>query len=406
MPTIGGGRIGGVFDSRAHEGGGGRPGNTIATPSVVISGVTAEVDPCAQKSNPIIISTGNKVEPEGDFFSAAEMGLSLSRTYNHYWQGAGLFGKHWVSNLDYKLTFGTTALNGCYPRPGGGACSIGSNTIIYAWRPDGRTVKYVKRANGSFYEDKPEAVSRIEPQGDGNFFLFGENHEVEIYSSAGYVTKVQNQQNVSWTFSYANGTYPSRVTHTSGRYIEFTWTSGQLTAVRDPAGNYYGFAYTANKFGTGLHRLASSSQPGAPVTTTAYHYEDSDDATALTGKSFNGARYSTFNYDANGRATSSEHNGLEKSVFSYTSGANGLLTVIETNPLGKQTTYTFQDGKSTSVVGHPSTYCPGSIYALTEYDANGYPAMRTDFNDRKTAYTYNTKGQLTQTIEAYGTPQA
>ena len=357
------------------------------------------------KGNPIIPSTGNKVEYETDFTTSGEMPLELNRTYNHYWSGAGLFGKHWVSNFDYKLTFGTTAINSCYPRPGGGACGIGANTVIYAWRPDGRTIKFIRSGtSNTFLEDKPSPLARIELQANGKFHLTTEDAGLEIYSSAGYVEWVRNQTNVSWTFTYTNGTYPHRVTHTSGRYVEFTWTSGQLTAVRDPAGNYYGYAYAANKFGTGLHRLASVAMPGTPAQTTTYHYEITDQ-TALTGKSFNGVRYSKFTYDANGYATSTEHSGLEKYTFSYTPGANGLLTVLETNPLGKKTIYTFQNGELTTTSGHASTYCAASL-ALVEYDANGYRKMESDFNNNKTAYTYSAAGLLLQKIEAYGTPQA
>jgi RHS repeat-associated protein len=43
---------------------------------------------------------------------------------------------------------------------------------------------------------------------------------------------------------------------------------------------------------------------------------------------------------------------------------------------------------------------------LTEYDTNGYPAMVSDFNDNKTAYVHNAKGQLLTKVEGYGTPEA
>lgn len=42
--------------------------------------------------NPIIFSTGNKIEPQNDFSAAGEMGLTLNRTYNFYWDGIGIFG--------------------------------------------------------------------------------------------------------------------------------------------------------------------------------------------------------------------------------------------------------------------------------------------------------------------------
>lgn len=389
-PTGGGGfspSIGEVVNQRNSKAGCGNPTVSVGAPETV--------------GNPVVLATGNKVETELDFITSGEVPLGLIRTYNHYWQGAGLFGKHWISNFDYKLTFGTTALNACYPRPGGGSCAIGANTVIYAWRPDGRTIKFIKNANGIFLENKPEAVARIEPQPNGKFHLFAEDDSFEIYSSSGYVERVKSPTNVAWQFTY-NGTYLHRVTHTSGRYVEFTWTSGRLTAVRDPAGSFYGFSYTANQFGSGLHRLASSSQPGSPATTTTYHYEIAD-TTALTGKSYNGVRYSKFTYNASGYATSTEHSGWEKHLFAYTPGANGALSVTHTTPLGKATTFQFLNGKLQSTTGYPSTYCPEATFALIEYDANGYPSMTSDHNGNIVSYTHNAKGQLLQKIEAPGT---
>lgn len=355
------------------------------------------------KANPILPATGNKVEYETDFSVTGDAPLGLTRMYNHYWKGAGLFGKHWISTFDFFLTFGNTDLNSCFPRPGGGTCSVGTNTDIYAWRPEGGTIKFVKGTDGVFYEDKPSPIAKIVNNGS-SFTLYGEDGQVETYGTTGRIREVRNPYGVGWTYTY-NGTYPTRVTHSSGRYVEFTWTDSRLTAVRDPGGNYYGYSYDANLFGAGLHRLTAISRPGTPsATTIAYHYENGD-ATALTGKSFNGARYSTFTYDYRGYATSSEHNGQSKYTFAYTPGADGLLTVVETNPLGRRTTHKFQDGKPTEVIGHQSTYCAQTA-AYTEYDANGYPALRQDPNGNYTAYVHNAKGQLTREIEAYNTTLA
>ena len=356
-----------------------------------------------QHGNPIVFSTGNKIETETDFVSQGEMGLGLDRTYNHYWKGIGLFGHYWISSFDYKLTFGTSNVDACYPRPGGGACTIQSMTVnIYAWRPDGRTIKYLRSSDGVFYEDKASSpISRIVKQSNGTFILYGEDHSVEVYTANGYISQVKNEHGVGWTFTY-NGTYPTKITHSSGRYIGFVWTNGRLTSVRDPAGHYYGYSYFVDKFGSGHHLLAAMSKPGEEETTEAYYYEDSRFPEALTGKAINGVRFSKFTYDASGRATSSEHNGKEKFSFVYTPGANGLLTVVETNPLLKQTTYTFKDGNVTSVVGAASTHCVGSNRSTT-YDSNGYPLLATDFEGNQTKSTYNSKGQLTQLIEAYGT---
>lgn len=355
--------------------------------------------------NPVVLATGNKVESELDFATSGQASLRLERTYNHLWKGAGLFGKHWISNFDYKLTFGTTNLDACYPRPGSGTCAIGTSQIIYAWRPDGRTIKFVRNStDGIFYEDKPAPIATIQRRADGTFMHVAEDSTVEIYTASGHITSVK-KYNVGWEYTYS-GTWPQRVTHTSGRYVQFTWTNGQLTAVRDPAGNQYGFSYHANQFGTGLHRLAASSQPGSPATTITYHYEDARHPGALTGKSFNGVRYSKFTYSANGLATSSEHMGAEKHTFAYTPGPNGLSHTHVINPLGKATTYTFRHGKLEAVTGNPTTYCPGTMRSLVEYDANGYPAMESDFNGNRTYFRYNAKGQLLERIDGEGTADA
>ena len=367
------------------------------------------VDPCSQAkgTNPIIPGTGNKVEPELDFAVAGEAGLYLQRTYNHHWNGIGLFGKHWQSNFDYKLTWGTSAVNGCYPFQSGANCTLGNTNTIWATRPDGRRVKFNRNlTTGVFWEEKPGAIARLERNATtGLLTLHNEEGGVETYSQHGYILKVANRAGIAWTFSY-DGNAVTRVTHSSGKTVEFIWTGNQLTTVKDPAGNAYRYTYSADVFGAGLHRLASTSRPGLPATVTTYHYEHAPDKGALTGKSINGTRHSWFTYDAAGYATGSEHaDGQDKYVFRYTPGANGLLTVLETGPRGKQTTYTYREGKLLTVTGHSSTYCAAN-YAETVYDSNGYMHVATDFNGNATVFNYNAKGQLLDKVEAYGKPEA
>ena len=122
---------------------------------------------------------------------------------------------------------------------------------------------------------------------------------------------------MSWIFAYADR-YLQTVTHSSGRQIRFQWAGNRLAEVVDPAGNTYRYTYTADVFGQGTSRLASSTLPGSPPTTVAYHYEDLRFPGALTGKSFNGLRYSTFAYDVDRRAILTEHaGGVERYTFSY-----------------------------------------------------------------------------------------
>ena len=383
-----------------------------------VGGRSATTDPCSKTASvgtgsngdgtsgdPVVLSSGNSIEPEVDFVTSGELGLRLNRTYNHFWKGAGLFGRYWVSNFDYMLTFGSTFLNDCYPNPGGGACTVGSNTVIYAWRPDGRTIKFIKNAsNGIFYEDKPSPVAYIVAT-SSNLTLHNEQNGIELYGTTGRVHSIMNQRSVGWTWTYS-GTYPTRITHTSGRYLSFAWSSGQLVKVTDPAGSEFIYTYAVNTFGPGLNRLASTTHPGTPSTTRTYHYELTSDAGALTGQSINGVRYSTFAFDSAGRAIRAEQQGINKFIFSYSAGSDSTLTTTETNPLGKQTVYAYKDGQLQSTTGYPTSHCPSTDYREVTYDYNGYMDIASDYGDGLTDYDYNAKGQLLKKIEGAGTSAA
>ncbi|MDR6095951.1 DUF6531 domain-containing protein [Stenotrophomonas sp. SORGH_AS_0321] len=292
----------------APGGDGGARGAFLAAKSSKEQETDDKRDACESKQatgqstegNPVVLYTGNKVEHEVDFASNGEMGLYLQRTYNHHWSATGLFGRHWLSNFDYSLVYSD------------------AQNILWAQRPDGRRIKFLlDTASGRWYEDKAQPVAYITRDGSGVLTLFNEDRGIEIYNVEGFITERRNEQGVKWTFAY-NNRYLQTVTHSSGRKITLGWTNGQLTQVTDPAGAIYRYTYTANAFGSGTARLASTTLPGTPATTIAYHYEDGRFAGGLTGKSFNGVRYSTFAYDADRRATLSEHaGGVERYTFGY-----------------------------------------------------------------------------------------
>lgn len=403
--------------------------------------------------NPVVLSTGNKVEPELDFIATGEMGLYLQRVYNGFWSARGLFGSYWLSNFDYTLV------------------PSNDGKILWAQRPDGRRVKYVLDAvSGHYLEDKADPIAYVVKDGSIGFTIYNENNGIEKYNSEGYILERRNEQGVGWVFTYS-GKYLQQVTHSSGRTVKFAWSDGVVSQVTDPAGNVYRYAYTANVFGagSGYARLASTTLPGSPETTVSYHYEDSRFPGALTGKSFNGVRYSTFTYDDQGRATSTEHSGgVERYGFNYgvettqavtpppapvppggfrddeprgyceskpggsricyqprSIGAPVMMTasaslqaasvtapttktipkkilVTETSPLGRKTTYVYVDDKLTEVSGDATPHCPAS-YKEKTYDANGYEDIVSDFSDNYTDFDYDPQGHLLKKVEAKGT---
>lgn len=451
--TRGGGGAGGKSGNGGGGGGGAKPAVSAKEQETDDKTDTSDCDQ-ETSGNPIVLANGNKVERELDFAAAGEMGLFLQRTYNHFWTGVGLFGKHWLSNFDYSLAF--------------------SSGVAWAQRPDGRRIKFLAAGTNRWNEDRAQPVAFIVRNSDGTYTLHNEQRGTEAYNADGYLLERRNEQGVRWTFAY-NGKYLQQVTHSSGRSVRLGWTNGQLEQVTDPAGNVYRYAYTPNVFGTGRARLASAVLPGAPATTVAYHYEDARFPGGLTGKSFNGARYSGFAYDAQGRAVSSEHaGGVDRYTFSYavdateqlplpppTPAPGGFLDdseragciqkagstlchrevslgggsfynvaflsvgslaaslatttttqarptrlrVTETNPLGRRTTHLYEDGRKVSVTGDASPKCAASYRELT-YDANGNEDIVGDFSDRLTDFDYDAHGHLLKKVEAAGTPQA
>jgi len=432
----------GGYGPRDNGGGGAAPNTTAKEQDT-----TDHKDDCSNaKGNPVVLYTGNKVEAELDFAARGEFGLFLRRTYNHHWSATGLFGNHWMTNFDFSLSF--------------------SNSDGLAWlqRPDGRRIKLIADSSGNrWYEDKAQAVAYLIRNADGTFTLYNENRGIEIYDAEGYITRLQNEQGVAWFFAYAAG-YLQSVTHSSGRTVQFAWNDDQLVQVTDPAGNIYRYTYTPNAFDFSRSRLASAILPGSPTTTVSYHYEDARYPGGLTGKSFNGVRYSYFAYDENQRATLSEHAGsVERHTFSYNiqeteqvipapapvrpGGLRGLegsgwcdysvggklcyptevnnqsriasgqgstastvttkphttkMSVTETNPLGRRTTYTYENGQQVSITGYASPRCAAS-YKERAYDSNGYPDIVGDFADNLTDFDYSPQGFLLKRVEAVGT---
>ncbi len=180
-----------------------------------------------------------------------------------------------------------------------------------------------------------------------------------------------------------------RVTDTLGRQLNFTYdANSRISTLTDPTGGLYHYAYDAN------NNLASVTYPDGNSKT--YHYENTGFPHALTGiTDENGNRYATYTYDAQGRATSTEHaGGAERVSLAY--NADGSTTV--TDALNTARTYNFQTilgvVKSTGQSQPGGSGCGASASAFT-YDANGNVASRTDFNGHRTNYTYD----LTRNLE-------
>ena len=120
--------------------------------------------------NPVIPSTGNKIEIETDFTSGGEMPLFLTRTWNHHTAYPELFvtmfGTKWVSNFDLRLLVSS------------------DQSHITAYRSDGSQVRYrwSTAPSAGWWEDRPEARSYIVADGSGGYVLHARGrHDRDVY---------------------------------------------------------------------------------------------------------------------------------------------------------------------------------------------------------------------------------
>jgi YD repeat-containing protein len=373
------------------------------------------------RGNPIDITSGAKIEEVIDFpASGGEMPLSLGRTYNNQNVSyeRSIFGSRWRSNLDdFRLHFEapSTEFKDCDAYPGISACTAQdtANRPHFELVSDDRKVAFYRGVDDVYREKKASPVAYGTRNADGTWTINTEDNQVLKFTPGGFLLEKQTRSGISWKYTYGglNGTQLQRVTHASGRYIELTWTENALTTVRDPDGNLYRYSYIKTPgILWDFYYLKTVTLPGLPATAVEYHYENEAaplqgvEVGPLVGKSYNGARFSTYTF-ASGKAKSTEHAGVEKYSFIYLDVTGGTK-VAETNPLGKKTNYLFDSkGKLLSVDGEASANCQASSKGV-DYDGNGYRLGETDFNDNLTTYQYHSSGRLLSKVEAAGTAVA
>lgn len=203
---------------------------------------------------PVVITTGNKLLSQPDFAVDAQMGLRLTRTYNRAASNPGLFGPHWPSTFDFKLAFtyadGPTSKE-CVRTPGSSACFPTNVTQIKVMRGDGAGYTFVRDGNNyRFVDTRPQPLASIEQQGD-QWVLKTDERTVETYSSSGEALSVRDESGVGWSFEYSGQSHLTRVVHSSGQAVRFTWTGDRVTAVTAPTGAVYRYTYTAGQL-TGM----------------------------------------------------------------------------------------------------------------------------------------------------------
>jgi len=320
--------------------------------------------------NPINTANGNKFQAETDYPSSGASTLSFTRAYNSL---DGL----WRHNHSTHLRV------------------AGANLVLVM--AHGRESFFT--VSGSTVTAAPTELGTLLKTADGWLYT-AENNERFSFDVAGRLTRWANNAGAEQQLSYASGKVT--VTDHLGHSLSFTEDAQHQPLTLNTPTLQITYGYNANQRLTQLTRTR-----GGQSEQRQFHYEDPRNPNLLTGLTDErGVRFTTWTYDDQGRATSSEHTGgTEHTQVAY--NADGSSTV--TNELGKSTVYRFtQIGgvkRITAVEGEASANCPNSNSTFT-YDTRGLLKTKTDNKGHLTTYTYNTRGLEISRTEAAGTPQA
>ena len=353
--------------------------------------------PCPFCGNPVNPANGNKIEEQVVYRGLSGFGLSL--TYNVFDDVTGRFGRRWRDSFDRRIS------------------QDGANVFVY--RPDGKAFRFVPNS-GAWVGDADANDRLVELQNPpgtrtGWQLSVADGDQLETYDAAGQLLSIQSRSGLTQTLTYSDGTgganggfildangnptttvLPAglliRIAEHFGRTLSFGYDALlHVVKVTDPAVQTYRISY--------LHYLELSSITFPDTKVRSYLYNESANTgganlpLALTGiVDENGARYATFKYDAQERATSTEHAGaVSRYTLLYDTG-----TTTVTDPLGTARSYAFSSVlgafKNTGITGGA---CPSCGSASQTFDANGNAASRTDWNGNRTNYTYD----LTRNLE-------
>ena len=360
-------------------------------------------------ADPINASTGNKYLVQDDYVDTPW--LTLRRFYNsNSITPTSFMGPQWRHSFDRSLLI----------------VSNPAATIIMT-RPDGSRTTFTK-SNGVWtgtVSSVDQLTETDNAQGVATLYtvFIGANRHTETYSTAGLLLSVTDQTGQGITLTYSTSSTPTTIAPSPGllltvtdpknRQLSFSYnSSGLLTQVALPHKGTLTYTYGSNAEGA----ITAVNYPDG--SSKQYLYNESDFVKAssfvtpyLTGiMDENGVRYSSTAYDAENRAVVSLFGGEQYSTYGganntqVTYNSDGTSTM--TYPLGHTATMGFSQTNGMNQIASLDQSCAPDCHQQWKtrtYDANGYPASQTDFNNVLMTTQYDAYGELMVEVDASGT---
>lgn len=325
--------------------------------------------PSILQLDPINIAVGNSFQTEVDSPSSNLSTLHFTRAYN--------------------------SLDGLWRHNHSTYLRLASNNLALVMA-DGRESFFT--VSGTTVTASPTELGRLTKTAD-TWLYTAKNNDSYAFDAAGRLTRWTNAAGAEHLLTYANGSVT--VIDNLGQSLSFTEDAQHQPLTLSTAGLSIQYEYNASQRLSQLTRTR-----GGQTEQRLFHYEITNKPNLLTGiTDERGVRFTTWTFDDQDRATSSEHaGGVEHGDVVY--NADGSSTVI--NEFGKKATYRFVtiDGvkRVSAIEGEALGNCPMSNSTFT-YDARGLLKTKTDNKGFVTSYAYNDRGLEVTRTEATGTPQ-
>lgn len=335
------------------------------------------------RGNPIHGQTGNKYQQERDYSSNGIGGVSFTRYYNSFGNHniASRMGNNWRHFYERFLL------------------KAGNTYTLY--RHDGRRYKWIENS-GSYTSAEDKASTLTYNAVNDHWEYKTSDDAIEIYAGGNdskLLRSITNRQGITQTLTWNDDKLGS-VTDSFGRSINFHYSElGYVNTITDPDTGVYTYEHDADG------NLISVTYPDTTQKHYGYHPTLASALTSITDE--RGNLFVTWTYDdVTGKATSSQRaGGSETTTLEYDFDGTGATR--ETNALGKQTVYQYQQiagvQRVVQVDGLASDNCAAANQSYT-YDANGFLLGKVDWNGNDTRYTRDTRGNELTRTEAFGTP--
>lgn len=407
--------------------------------------------PVGSLSDPVNSALGSYTTTETDIdVPALGENLAITRSYNSADSSVGTLGRGWTYNLGVSLTLTQTGA-----------------TLRAA---DGQQLQFILNPDGT-YIGAPGVHATLSKNADGTYAVITKRREHYLFDSTGRLTAQTNRNGQGLTLTYAVGELTgvsdgsrsltlsydangqlSRVTLVDGRYVQYSYTNGLLTDVRDLRGYHTTYAYDAgqrlttvtdadqhitvrNVYGTDgrvsdqydarNHHTSFTWNPSTSTETmtapdggvwtdtysgnvlssqtdplgrtTRFFYDSKLNVVATTDASDNTV---SFTYDDDGNITSEVDADGATSTYTYDSLDDQTRS---TNPLGTVVSYTYDSRGNLTGTSRSNPAGGAAIITAATYDpATGLLTATTDARGKTVQYRYDSDGDLTSVIDPLG----